>query len=59
MIAGCYIQDSTLSARQPRRALYHFIQTTASEGLAQSPYVATRVEFEPATLRNEGTLHHH
>ena len=26
-----------------------------SEGLAQDPYVATRVGFEPATLRMQGT----
>ena len=25
-----------------------------SEGLAEGPYVATRVGFEPATLRTEG-----
>ena len=31
-----------------------------SEGFAQLPYVAARVEFEPATLRMEGTkLSHH
>jgi len=27
----------------------------ASEGLAQGPYVAARVGFEPATLRTQGT----
>ena len=26
-----------------------------SEGLAQGPYVAARVEFEPATLQIQGT----
>ena len=29
-------------------------QATASEGLAQGPYVAARVGFEPATLRTKG-----
>src|SRR6218665_1459436 len=28
-------------------------QATASEGLAQGPYVATRAGFEPATLRTK------
>ena len=27
-------------------------QATASEGLAQGPYVAARTEFEPTTLRS-------
>ena len=30
------------------------LQATASEGLAESPYEAVRVGFEPATLRMEG-----
>ena len=29
-------------------------QATASEGLAQGPYVATRAGFEPTTLRTKG-----
>ena len=29
-------------------------QATASEGLAQGPYVSARAEFEPATLRTKG-----
>ena len=29
-------------------------QATASEGLAQSPYMAARAGFEPATLRTKG-----
>ena len=29
-------------------------QATASEGLAQGPYVAARVGFEPTTLRTKG-----
>ena len=29
-------------------------QATASGGLAQSPYVAARAGFEPATLRTKG-----
>ena len=29
-------------------------QATASEGLAQGPYVAVRVGFGPATLRTKG-----
>src|SRR6218665_2239102 len=31
------------------------LQTTASEGLAQGPYVAARAGFEPATIRSKGT----
>ena len=31
------------------------IQETMSEGLAQGPYVAARVEFEPATLQTQST----
>ena len=30
-------------------------QAIASEGLAQGPYAAARVGFEPATLRSQGT----
>ena len=30
-------------------------QATVSQGLAQGPYVAARVEFEPATLWTQGT----
>jgi len=32
------------------------LQATVSEGLAQDPYVAGRMGFEPATLRMEGTV---
>ena len=35
------------------------VRTTASEGLAQGPYVAAKVGFEPATLQTEGTEPHH
>ncbi len=31
------------------------LQATTSEGLAQGPYVAARVGFEPATFRTQGT----
>ena len=40
-------------------APYHVIQATTSKGLAQGPYVAARVKFEPATLRTEVTRNHH
>ena len=30
------------------------LQATASEGLAQGPYVAARAGFEPTTLRSKG-----
>ena len=37
------------------RSLYaKALQATASEGLAQSPYVSARAGFEPATLRSKG-----
>src|SRR6218665_2942606 len=38
---------------------HHIIQATKSEGLAQGPYVAARVGFEPATFCSEGIEHHH
>jgi len=56
--ASRLLQKSNLAARQPRSASHHVIQSTTSEGLAQGPYVATRVGFEPATFRTEGTEHH-
>ena len=31
------------------------LRATASEGLAQGPYMAARVGFEPATLQTQGT----
>ena len=31
------------------------VQTTESEGLAQGPYLAARVGFEPGTLLTQGT----
>jgi len=34
------------------------LQATASEGLAQGPYVAARVGLESATLQTEGTEPH-
>ena len=44
----------------PRRSLHaKVLQATASEGLAQGPYVVAGVGFEPATLRTEGTEPHH
>ena len=30
------------------------LQATVSEGVAQGPYVAARLRFEPAPLRTEG-----
>jgi len=45
------LQESNLTSRQPRRAPHHVIQTTASEVIAQGPYVASRVGFEPATFQ--------
>ena len=49
------LRESNLTARQPRsllrRAPRHAIRATTSEGLAQGCYVASRVGFEPATLR--------
>ena len=55
------LQEPNLNVRQPGRAPHHVIQATTSEGLAQGPYVAARVRFEPATLRMQGTepLNHH
>ena len=35
------------------------LQATVSEELAQGPYVAVRVGFEPATFRTEGTKPYH
>ena len=49
------LKESNLTARQPCRAPHHAIQATMSEGLAQGPYMAARVVFEPATLQAQGT----
>jgi len=52
------LQESNLTTRQPRRVSYHVIQaTTVEEWLAQSPYLAAWVGFEPATLRIQGAYH--
>jgi len=50
------LQELNLTARQPRREPHHAIQATVSGGLAQGPYVAARMGFEPATFHTE---HHH
>ena len=42
-----------------RHHVLRVIQAITSEGLAQGPYVAATVGFEPATFRTEGTEHHH
>jgi len=34
--------------------LHYIVQVIMSEGLAQGPYVASRVEFEPAAFLKEG-----
>ena len=49
------LQELNLTARQPRRVPHHVLQATTSEGLAQGPYVAAKMGFEPATLRMQGT----
>ena len=59
MIYSRLLQESKLAANQPRWAPHHVIPVTTSEGLAQGSNVATTVGFEPATLHNEGTKHHH
>ena len=53
------LQESSLAARQPRRAPHHVTKATTSEGLAKGSYVADRMGFEQATFRTEGTEHHH
>jgi len=40
-------------------APHQIIQATTSDELAQGPYVADRGGVEPATVRTEGTDHHH
>jgi len=47
------LQESNLTAWQPRRSPHHVIQANTSEGLAQGLHVAAKVEFEPATFRTE------
>ena len=61
MIAGYYririlLQDSHA---ERHTALHTGNYMYMCEGLAQGPYVADRVGFEPATFRTEGTEHHH
>jgi len=51
------LQESNLTARQPRRAPHHVIQATTSEGLAQGPYVVARVGFKLVAIFR--TKHHH
>ena len=46
------LQESNLTARH---APHHAIQAATSEGLAQGPYVAARVGFEPVTLQMQGS----
>ena len=48
------LQESNSAARKQRRAPLHVIQATMDEGLAQGPYVAARVGFEPTTLWMQG-----
>ena len=49
------LQESNLTARQPRRAPRHVTQATTIEELAQRPYVATSVGFESAAFGMQGT----
>src|SRR6218665_551915 len=51
------LQESYLAARQPRKGPHQVIQATMSEGLAQGPYVAARVGFEPVTFHTKDTEH--
>jgi len=53
------LEESYLTARQPRRAPHHVIQAITSEGLARGPYVEARGGVGPATFRTKGTKHHH
>ena len=48
------LQESNLTARQPRREPHHVMQATPNEELARGSYVAVREGFEPATLLTEG-----
>ena len=48
------LQESNLTARQPRRVPYHDIHSPTSEGLAQGSYLAARMGFKPATLDAQG-----
>src|SRR6218665_2931697 len=50
------LQESNLAARAANHVM---TQATTSDGLAQVPYVAARVGFEPTTSCTEGTEHHH
>ena len=52
------LQESNLTARQPRSAPHNVIQAPTSEGLAQGPYVAAKVVFKPATFHTEDTKYH-
>ena len=45
--------------KEPRRAPRHVIQSTALEGLAQGPYVAGGVGFEPWPSAGHGIEHYH
>jgi len=59
-----FLQDISIAPLSPRllrgapnHSNWHCVgaqQATVSEGLAQGPYMAARVEFEPTTLRSNG-----
>ena len=49
------LQEPNLIASQPHRTSHHVKQATASEGLAESPYMAARLGFEPVTMQTSGT----
>ena len=46
--------DHSKRSRHCRNLHAEALQATVSEGLAQGPYVAARVGFEPTTLRSKG-----
>ena len=50
-----FITGVEFNRKAATQGAHHVIQAITSEGLAQGPYVAVRVKFEPATLLMQGT----
>ena len=49
------LQESNLTARQPRRAPNTLYRQLRVKDLPNGPYMAARVGFEPMTVPTEGT----
>ena len=53
-VLSCSLNSLTLSLTLCQSLYAETLQATASEGLAQGPYVAASAGFEPVSLRSKG-----